>query len=72
KCDETIRGHVFCSFLALILMKELQTRMSERGWNAEWDRLKDDLDNLEEITVRAVGKAFVIRSETRGDAGKAV
>jgi transposase len=24
KCDETIRGHVFCSFLALILRKELQ------------------------------------------------
>jgi hypothetical protein len=72
KCDETIRGHVFCSFLALILIKELQSRMSERGWNAEWDRLKDDLDNLEEITVRAVGKAFVIRSETRGDAGKAI
>ena len=23
KCDETIRGHVFCSFLALVLMKEL-------------------------------------------------
>ena len=44
KCDETIRGHVFCSFLALILMKELQNRMSERGWNTEWDRLKDDLD----------------------------
>ena len=72
KCDETIRGHVFCSFLALLLMKELQSRMSERGWNVEWDRLKDDLDNLEEITVRATGKAFVIRSETRGDAGKAI
>ena len=72
KCDETIRGHVFCSFLALILIKELQSRMSERGWNTEWDRLKDDLDNLEEITVRTTGKAFVIRSETRGDAGKAI
>ena len=71
-CDETIRGHVFCSFLALTLMKQLQTRMSERGWNVEWERLKDDLDNLEEITVRATGKAFVIRSETRGDAGKAI
>jgi len=72
KCDETIRGHVFCSFLGLILMKELQTRMCERGRAAEWSRLKDDLDNLQEITVRAVGKAFVIRSETRGDAGKAI
>ena len=23
KCDDTIRGHVFCSFLALVLLKEL-------------------------------------------------
>lgn len=72
KCDETIRGHVFCSFLALILMKELQSRMADRGWIVEWERLKDDLDNLEEITVRAAGQSFVIRSETRGDAGKAI
>jgi len=72
KCDETIRGHVFCSFLALILMKELQSRMADRGWIAEWERLKDDLDDLEEITVRAAGQSFVIRSETRGDAGKAI
>jgi hypothetical protein len=25
KCDDTIRGHVFCSFLALVLLNELQT-----------------------------------------------
>lgn len=72
KCDETIRGHVFCSFLALILLKELQRRLAARGWIVEWDRLKDDLDNLTEITVRAVGKAFVIRSVTCGEAGKAI
>lgn len=72
KCDETIRGHVFCSFLALILMKELQSRMAQRGWISEWARLKDDLDNLQEITVRTGGQGFVIRSETRGDAGKAI
>jgi hypothetical protein len=72
KCDQTIRGHVFCSFLALILIKDLQLRMAQRGWTAEWERLKDDLDSLEEITVRASGKAFVIRNETRGDVGKAI
>jgi hypothetical protein len=72
KCDETIRGHVFCSFLALVLMKELQRRMGERGWTAEWQRLRDDLDDLVEITVRAGGKAFVIRSAARGDAGQAL
>jgi hypothetical protein len=72
KCDETIRGHVFCSFLALILIKELQSRMADRGWIVEWQRLKNDLDSLEEITVHAGGQAFVIRSQTRGDAGKAI
>ena len=72
KCNDTIRGHVFCSFLALILMKELQRLMAELGWTAEFDRLRCDLDDLMEITVQAGGKAFVIRSATRGDAGKAV
>ena len=72
KCDETIRGHVFCSFLALVLMKELQHRLTERGWTVQWDRLRDDLDDLMEITVPAAGTAFVIRSATRGAAGKAI
>jgi len=72
KRDETIRGHVFCSFLALVLIKELQAKMEQRGWRPEWERLKDDLDALEEFTVRNAGRAFVVRSTTRGDAGKAL
>ena len=72
KCDDTIRGHVFCSFLALVLLKELQARLATRGWRPEWERLKADLDALEEITVASAGKSFVIRSQTRGDAGKAL
>jgi len=31
KCDETIRGHVFCLFLALVLRKELQDRLESKG-----------------------------------------
>lgn len=72
KRDDTIRGHVFCSFLALVLLNELQTRLEARGWYCEWERLKNDLDALEEITVANAGKTFVIRSQTRGDAGKAL
>ena len=72
KRDETIRGHVFCSFLALVVLKELQSRMAERGWVAEWNRLKDDLDSLTETTVESAGKSFVIRSQLRGDAGRAI
>jgi hypothetical protein len=72
KCDETIRGHVFCSFLALVLFQELQLRLVECGWSVEWARLKDDLDALEDVTVECSGQPFIIRSQTRGDAGKAL
>jgi hypothetical protein len=72
RCDETIRGHVFCSFLALVLLDELLRRLAARGWRLEWERLKRDLDALEHITIGTGGKSFVVRSETRGDAGKAL
>jgi len=63
---------VFCGFLALMLLKELEAKMEARGWTLHWERVKNDLDDLEEITVRNSGKTFVIRSRTRGDAGKAI
>ena len=72
KCTETIRGHVFCSFLALVLLKELQERMLQRGWNSEWAQVRDELNELEEFTVAMRGKSFVIRSCTEGEAGKAI
>ena len=71
KCDDTIRGHVFCSFLALLLIKELQSRLEQRGWQVEWRRLLDDLDELQELTIAVDEKTFVVRTATQGDAGKA-
>jgi transposase len=35
KTDETIRGHVFCSFLALVLRKELDKHLEGSGMNYE-------------------------------------
>jgi transposase len=72
KCDETIRGHVFCSFLALILMKELKSKLAERGWTAEWSRLMEDLNELQELTLEVSGKRFILRTPTQGAAGKAI
>ena len=34
--DETIKGHVFCSFLALVLIKELYRRLEKAGHDFEW------------------------------------
>jgi transposase len=72
QCDAPIRGHVFCSFLALVLMKELQQRLEERFGHVEWQRLCADLDALERITVEGQGKRFELRLPPRGEAGKAV
>ena len=70
KCDETIRGHVFCSFLSLLLMKELQERMDKRGWQSEWADLINDLEGLKEIKIRTGNKEVLLRSELKGDVGK--
>jgi len=71
KCDETIRGHVFCSFLALLLRKELEDRLARKEWKLEWADVIRDLDNLIEMEVAISGKGYVFRGQTSGVAGKA-
>jgi hypothetical protein len=66
KTDETIRGHVFCSFLALVLRKELDRYLEGSGLNYEWFDIKQDLNNLREITINDGGKEVKIRTEARG------
>jgi transposase len=66
KTDETIRGHVFCSFLALVLRKELDKHLERSGLNYEWFDIKQDLNNLREITLNDGGKQVIIRTEARG------
>src|SRR3990172_850136 len=68
--DETIRGHVFCSFLALVLRKELDRRLEKAGHCFEWADIKQDLKALQEITIDDRGKTLAIRSECLGTCGK--
>lgn len=68
--DETIRGHVFCSFLALVIRKQLHDRIEKKGWKLEWADVVDDVDALEEITLNHQGNEFVLRTEVKGVAGK--
>ncbi len=70
KCDETIRGHVFCSFLALLLRKELEDRLARKEWKLEWADVIRDLDNLVEMEVAISGKGYVFRGPPPGVSGK--
>jgi len=68
--DETIRGHVFCSFLAISLRKELDRRLADSGHFFEWSDIKQDLKALHEITIEDHGKTLAIRSECERTCGK--
>ena len=68
--DETIRGHVFCSFLALLLRKELEDRLAAKQWKFEWGDILRDLDNLVEMEISINGKGYSFRGQTAGAAGK--
>jgi transposase len=69
KCDETIRGHVFCSFLALVLRQELEDRLARDGHDFEWADVIQDLESLQLVEVEQDGKRFLLRSELQGTCG---
>jgi len=68
--DATIRGHVFCSFLALLLRYELQTRLAARGPAPEWADVLQDLERLQYVEVEQDGKRFRLRTELQGTCGR--
>ncbi len=72
KRDETIRGHVFCSFLAVMLRRELEIRMEKKGKDGEWAEVIRGLDELQEVEAVFQGHRILLRSQLIGDAHKAI
>ena len=71
KCDDTIRGHVFCSFLALVLRQELERRLEAKGLQYEWKEIIRGLENLHEVEAEFQGQTYFLRSKLVGDARQA-
>jgi transposase len=69
-CDDTIRGHVFCSFLALVLRYELQSRLQAKRRTYEWADVIRDLERVQQVEVEHQGHRFHLRSELAGTAGR--
>src|SRR5277367_2253032 len=72
KRDETIRGHVFCSFLALLLKQELESRMKRADLQWEWAEVIRGLDNLQQVEANFQGRRFLFRSQLTAHASQAV
>ena len=68
--DENIVSHVFCSFLALVLRKDLDRSLAESKHQFEWNEIKQDLKALKQVGIEEGGQRFAIRSECKGICGK--
>jgi transposase len=73
--DEAMRGHLWCSFLALLLQKSLMTDLSkdkkEGELSVEWKDLISDLDLLTYSEFVIKGVRFDLRSEAKPGAIRA-
>jgi DDE family transposase len=67
--DAAIRGHVFCSFLALVLRKELDARCRKAGFRPEWSDVLLDLDRLQEVRLSKGGHQVTLRTPATGTIG---
>jgi hypothetical protein len=66
RTDAAIRGHVFCTFLALGLRKELLDRLVARGdVLPEWQHIIDDLADLSTVEVEQDGRRALLRTAPR-------
>jgi transposase len=72
KRDETIRGHVFCSFLALLLKQELESRMKRNDLQWEWKEVIRGLDALQQVEANFQGRRFLFRSQLTAHASQPV
>jgi hypothetical protein len=66
RTNAAIRGHIFCTFLALVLRKELFDRLTARGGSLpEWQHIIDDLADLSTIEVDQDGRRALLRTAPR-------
>jgi len=57
---------VFCSFLALVLRKDLHDRCRGAGFLPEWLDVLLDLNRLQEARLEHGGKTWAVRTEATG------
>ncbi len=73
KHDKAIRGHVFRSFLAIVVRKELQDRLDRAGLgHLKWADTVRGLRAIAEFDPTVSGKTFTVRTNAAGPAATAI
>lgn len=61
KYDDRVRGHIFSSFLALLLRHELMSSLASCGEKPEWADIMRHLAALQEVQVEQDGRRYRLR-----------
>jgi hypothetical protein len=64
--EAVVRGHMFCSFLALLLRRELEERLARSGAAVTWRDVVRDLNRLAEVEVQQDERRFLLRTRPQG------
>jgi hypothetical protein len=67
---QRIKGHIFCSFLALYLKIALQKALEAKKLKVPWDELMGDLRAIKGVKLRLNGSSYLLRTDFRGVAYK--
>jgi hypothetical protein len=63
---------VFCSFLALLLKQELESRLKQADLQWEWKEVIRGLDALQQVETNFQSRRFLFRSQLTAHASQAV
>jgi hypothetical protein len=63
---------VFCSFLALLLKQELESRMKQLDLQWDWKEVMRGLNALQQVEANLQGRRFLFRSQLSADASQVV
>ena len=71
RSEVNVKGHVFCSYLALCLLVRLRRLLEERGEVPVWGDLIRDLRNFRAMKIEVSDKEYIFRTRLRGVAHSA-
>ena len=71
RTETRVKGHVFASFLALVLMTAMEKKLEQKGIKVCWDDFIRDLRAFRAIKTKFSGKTYQLRTECRGDVANA-
>lgn len=66
RTEDRVKGHVFASFLSLVLMTAVERKLEEKHVKIAWGDFIRDLRAFRAVQANFTGKTYLMRTECRG------